>query len=244
MFPWPYQLLRKFQVLGSVPSQVCGRLSLLPPVHNITQSSQSLFRSLSLGLWSGRWPTGNSNVHTPGCSALSLLWSLVHVTELSSFFSILLSPFFSFLSQTPHWETQYLSLASVLPCLGERVVLQVSMFLFAPCQLWEFSLFEGWRRKNGTWMLVRSKEKGNSPENQQRHQQGYLFFLLSHSVVSNSFLIPRTVTLQAPLFLGFPREEYWSGLPFSPSGDLPDPGIKPESPALQANSLPLSNQGS
>ena len=91
---------------------------------------------------------------------------------------------------------------------------------------------------------MRSKEKGNSPENQQRHQQGYLFFLLSHSVVSNSFLIPRTVTLQAPLFLGFPREEYWSGLPFSPSGDLPDPGIKPESPALQANSLPLSNQGS
>ena len=37
--------------------------------------------------------------------------------------------------------------------------------------------------------------------------------------------------------MGFPRQEYWSGLPFPP-GDLPDPGIKPSSPALQADSLP------
>ena len=37
---------------------------------------------------------------------------------------------------------------------------------------------------------------------------------------------------QAPLFMGFSRQEYWSGLPFSSLGDLPDPGIKPESPAL------------
>jgi len=42
---------------------------------------------------------------------------------------------------------------------------------------------------------------------------------------------------------GFPRQEYWSGLPFPPSGDIPDPGIKsasPMSPALQVDSLPLS----
>ena len=38
--------------------------------------------------------------------------------------------------------------------------------------------------------------------------------------------------------MGFPRQEYWSGLPFPPPGDLPDPGIKPESPALQADDLP------
>ena len=38
--------------------------------------------------------------------------------------------------------------------------------------------------------------------------------------------------------MGFPRQEYWSGLLFLSSGDLPDPGIKPESPALQADSLP------
>ena len=46
---------------------------------------------------------------------------------------------------------------------------------------------------------------------------------------------PRTVALQAPQFVGFSREEYWSGLPFPPPGDLPDPGIKPvflASPAL------------
>ena len=39
-----------------------------------------------------------------------------------------------------------------------------------------------------------------------------------------------TVAHQAPLSLGFFRQEYWSGLPFSPPGDLPNPGIKPESP--------------
>ena len=47
--------------------------------------------------------------------------------------------------------------------------------------------------------------------------------------------------------MGFPRQEYWSGLPFPPSGDLPDPGIEPVSPAwpaLQADSLPLSHLGS
>ena len=45
-----------------------------------------------------------------------------------------------------------------------------------------------------------------------------------------------TVASQAPLFMGFSRQEYWSGLPFPSSGDLPDPGIEPASPALQANS--------
>ena len=43
-----------------------------------------------------------------------------------------------------------------------------------------------------------------------------------------------TVTLQAPLSMGFPRQEYWSGLPFPSPGDLPDPGIEPESPKSPA----------
>ena len=43
--------------------------------------------------------------------------------------------------------------------------------------------------------------------------------------------------------MGFPRQEYWSGLPFLSPGDLPDPGIEFTSSALQAGSLPLSNQG-
>ena len=42
----------------------------------------------------------------------------------------------------------------------------------------------------------------------------------------------QTVACQAPLSMGFPRQEYWSGLPFPSPGDLPDPGIEPESPAL------------
>ena len=49
------------------------------------------------------------------------------------------------------------------------------------------------------------------------------------------FAIPWTVACQAPLPMGFPRPEYWSGLPFPFPGDLPDPGIKPRSPALQAD---------
>ena len=58
------------------------------------------------------------------------------------------------------------------------------------------------------------------------------------------FVTPWTVAHQAPLSMGFPRQEYWSGLPCPPPGDLPDPGIKPKSPALQAGSLPLSHRGS
>ena len=55
---------------------------------------------------------------------------------------------------------------------------------------------------------------------------------------------PSTTICQAPLSVGFPSQEYWDGLPFSPPGNLPDPGVKPSSPALQADSLPLSYQGS
>ena len=53
-----------------------------------------------------------------------------------------------------------------------------------------------------------------------------------------------TVAHQAPLSMEFSRQEYWSGLPFPSPGDLPEPGIEPASPALQADSLPLSHQGS
>ena len=48
-----------------------------------------------------------------------------------------------------------------------------------------------------------------------------------------------TKTHQAPLAMGFSRQEYWSGLPFPPPGDLPDPGIKPWSPALKADSYQI-----
>ena len=48
---------------------------------------------------------------------------------------------------------------------------------------------------------------------------------------------PWAVAHQAPLSMGFSRQEYWSGLPFPSPGDLANPGIKPGSPALQADAL-------
>ena len=51
------------------------------------------------------------------------------------------------------------------------------------------------------------------------------------------FATPWTVAHQPPPSMGFSRQEYWSGLPFPSPGDLPDPGIKPRSPTLQADAL-------
>ena len=59
-------------------------------------------------------------------------------------------------------------------------------------------------------------------------------------LLAKSFLTfgtPITVAYQAPLPMRFSRQEYWSGLPFPSPGDLPNPGIEPRSPALQADSL-------
>ena len=57
------------------------------------------------------------------------------------------------------------------------------------------------------------------------------------------FVTPWTVAHQAPLSMGLCRQECWSGLPCPPPGDLSDPGIKPRSPALQADSLPSEPLG-
>ena len=55
------------------------------------------------------------------------------------------------------------------------------------------------------------------------------------------YVTPWTEDHQAPLSTGFPRQEYWSGVPFSSPEHLPDPEIEPSSPVLQACSLPLSH---
>jgi len=66
----------------------------------------------------------------------------------------------------------------------------------------------------------------------------------AHSVMSDS-VTPRTVAHQAFLSMEFSRQESWSGLPFLAPGNLPNSGIEPRSPALQAESLyHLSHQGS
>ena len=65
----------------------------------------------------------------------------------------------------------------------------------------------------------------------------------SCSVVSDSLRPPWTVAYKAPLSMEFSRQEYWSGLPFPSPGDLPDPGIEPRSPTLQADALPSEPPG-
>ena len=59
--------------------------------------------------------------------------------------------------------------------------------------------------------------------------------LFIRSVVSDTFVTPGTVARQAPLSVGFPMQEYWSGLPFPSPEDLPNPGIEPVSPNYQAS---------
>ena len=67
--------------------------------------------------------------------------------------------------------------------------------------------------------------------------------VLSHFSHVQLFVTLWTTAHQAPLSMGFPRKEYWSGLPFPSLGDLPDPGIEPRSPALKADYLPSESPG-
>ena len=70
--------------------------------------------------------------------------------------------------------------------------------------------------------------------------------MLSHFSHVQLFVTPWTVACQASLFMGFSRQEYWSGLPYPPPGDLPNPGIEPASlmsPALAGRVLALVPPG-
>ena len=67
--------------------------------------------------------------------------------------------------------------------------------------------------------------------------------MLNHFSCVQLFVTLWTVARQAPLSMGFPRQEYWSGLPFPPPGDLPNPGIEsasPTSPELAGGFLTIS----
>ena len=57
------------------------------------------------------------------------------------------------------------------------------------------------------------------------------------------FATPWTAAYQVPLSMGFSRQEYWSGLPFTSPGDLPNPGIESVFPALQTDTLPSKPPG-
>ena len=56
--------------------------------------------------------------------------------------------------------------------------------------------------------------------------------MLTHFSCVQLFVTPCTIAYQAPLSMGFSKQEYWSGLPFPSPGHLPNPGIEPRSPAL------------
>ena len=74
----------------------------------------------------------------------------------------------------------------------------------------------------------------------------YVYYVLSCFSHAQLFAIPWTEAHQAPLSMGFSRQEYWSGLPCPPSRDLPDPGTEPTLLSLlhwQAGSLPLMPPG-
>ena len=72
------------------------------------------------------------------------------------------------------------------------------------------------------WAAISSSRGSSQPRDQP----------WSPALASVFFATARTVTPLAPLSMGFSRQEYWSGLPFPPPGEHPNPGIKPESPAL------------
>ena len=75
------------------------------------------------------------------------------------------------------------------------------------------------------------------PPSHQGSPLGNLWFGLVTKSCS-TLVAPWTVAHQAPLSMGFSRQEYWSRLPFPSPEDLPNPGIEPRSPTLQADSLP------
>ena len=70
-----------------------------------------------------------------------------------------------------------------------------------------------------------------------------VLLLFRHQVVSDSFETPWTVARQAPLSMGFSRQEYWRGLPFPSLGALPDLGIEPLSPALAGRFFTIEPPG-
>ena len=111
-----------------------------------------------------------------------------------------------------------------------------------PCKVAEAGVRMAARR--GRTMLGENGPKPRSCTRHRDHQGSALPWLGPHpgaalgskwsrSDVSDS-TTPWTVALQAPPSMGFSRQENWSGLPFPSPGDLPDPGIEPGSPALQA----------
>ena len=96
------------------------------------------------------------------------------------------------------------------------------------------------------WILYQLSYEGSPPSDQSKSHMNLSWTGGGGGLVAKS--CPTLVTLwtvahQAPLSMGFSRQEYWSGWPFPSPGNLPYPGIKPRSPVLQADSLLTELQG-
>ena len=93
----------------------------------------------------------------------------------------------------------------------------------------------GWKKGEAKERVGKGRGKeGRREESQRLLHVGRLLLLFSCSVVSDSLVTTWTIAHQAPWSMGFSRQESWSKLPFPPPGDLPNPGIKPASPATPA----------
>ena len=92
------------------------------------------------------------------------------------------------------------------------------------------------------WATVHGVAKKLDLTTNQQQLRSLCICMLSHLSHVQVFVPLWTAALQAPLSMGFSRQEYWSVLPCHPPGDLTDPGIKPGSPAFQGDSLLLSYQ--
>ena len=112
--------------------------------------------------------------------------------------------------------------------MGMRVVQISQIRVQEPCDLCSAP---GQSLKSRFCDLQQDTESSKAQENSL-----FLFFF-SNQVVSDCFVTPWTIAHQAPLFMGFSSQKYWSGLPILSPGNLPNPGIKLMSPALQADSL-------
>ena len=98
-------------------------------------------------------------------------------------------------------------------------------------------LTANWARVKDTWFVYPLYVKDT------RLLVSLLLLLFSCKAVSDS-CNPMDCSHRAPLSMGFPRRDYWTGLPFPPPWHLPAPGMEPESPDWQTGPLPLSHQGS
>ena len=98
-----------------------------------------------------------------------------------------------------------------------------------------------WTRRPGVLQYMGSQRVRHDWATELNWTRFFKEVLVTQCVIL--FATPWTVAHQAPLSLGFSRQEYWSGMSFPFPADFPNPGIEPESPALQANSLPSKLPG-